>query len=256
AYHSYDEIDFSASPAKLKASGEPLREEVEKMSKSKKNVVSPDDIIARYGADAMRLYEMFMGDFEQPKPWDMRAVEGITRFLQKIWRLAEGVRAGKTVADGVHLRARHKTIQAVTERVENFKFNTAIAALMEFANLLSGGASRSDVETLALLLSPFAPHLAEEIWEAAGKKGYISAAAWPAADPAHLKDDSVEYPVQINGKLRDKLRAATTATEEEVLAAARALPKVQEFLKNQEVLKEIFIAGRMVSFVSRPQNGK
>jgi leucyl-tRNA synthetase len=250
AYHGYDEIDFSGKQAALKSTKEPLKEQVEKMSKSKKNVVSPDEIIEKHGADAMRLYEMFMGDFEQPKPWDMRAIEGITRFLQRVWRVA--TQAAGSAGQDAHAKVRHKTIQAVTERIETFKFNTAISALMEYTNaLVASPPAAEDRETLALLISPFAPHLAEEIWESLGRKTLISLEPWPKADPARLKEDTVEYPVQVNGKVRDRVQVAAGAAQDRVIAAAKDLAKVQEFLKGQEILKEIFIPGRMVSFVTR-----
>ena len=249
AYHGYNEIDFAGTP-KLKATREPLTELKEKMSKSKKNVISPDDVIGTHGADAMRLYEMFMGDFEAEKPWDMRTVEGVTRFLQKAWR----VLGAATPAGDPHARLRHRTIQSVTERVENFKFNTAISSLMEYVNALSGGAAVVDRETLALLLCPFAPHLAEEMWARLGKKTLASLAAWPRHDPALVKEDRVEIPVQINGKVKDRLTVAVDADPAAVLAAARALPKIHESLKTQKVLKEIHVPGRMVSFVTAPNS--
>ncbi|MBK9057796.1 MAG: leucine--tRNA ligase [Elusimicrobia bacterium] len=251
AYHGYDEIDFAGAAPKLKATGEVLTELKEKMSKSKKNVISPDDVIGPHGADAMRLYEMFMGDFEAEKPWDMRTVEGVTRFLQKAWRALDAA----TAAGDPHARLRHRTIRAVTERVENFKFNTAISALMEYVNALAGGATAADRETLALLLCPFAPHLAEEMWERLGKKSLASLAPWPRHDPSLVTEDRVEIPVQINGKLKDRLTVAVNAPPAEVLAAARALPKIRESLQSQKVIKEIHVPGRMVSFVTAPING-
>jgi leucyl-tRNA synthetase len=254
AYHSYDQIDFSSTEARLKSTGEPLQEQKEKMSKSKKNVVSPDEIIDKYGADAMRLYEMFMGDFEMPKPWDMRSIEGVSKFLQRVWRLFDEAKAD----DAAHAKLRHKTIRAVTERVEGFKFNTAIAALMEYVNALTAkGAGPSDLQTLALLIGPFAPHLAEELWERLGRRESVFRQAWPKEDHAFLKEDTLEFPVQINGKLKDRVVVPSNATQEEILAAAKSLPKVREILKGQEILKEILVPGRMVSFVARPHaNGK
>lgn len=248
AYHGYDEIDFSKSPARLKTTGEPLKDQVEKMSKSKKNVVSPDDIIARHGADAMRLYEMFMGDFEMPKPWDMRGVEGVTRFLQKVWRLLDA----KAPEGDPHRRLRHRTIQTVTDRIDAFKFNTAISALMEYVNALSAGAARADVETVVTLLSPFAPHLADEMWEKLGRSTFLLQESWPRAAAEFLVEDEVELPVQINGKVRDRLRVPVGAAAETVISRAKDLPRVQEALKTQNIVKEILVPGRMVSFVTRP----
>jgi leucyl-tRNA synthetase len=251
AYHSYDEIDFAGKPA-LKSTGEELREQKEKMSKSKKNVISPDDVIGPHGADAMRLYEMFMGDFEAEKPWDMRTVEGVTRFLQRVWRLSDAPRK----ADDSHERLRHRTIQAVTDRIENFKFNTAIASLMEYANTLTGGAVAADLEALALLLSPFAPHLAEEMWERLGRPGLACRRPWPKADAALLVESSVEYPVQINGKVKDRVTVPADAPPPAIVAAARGLPRIQELLQGQKILKEIHVPGRMISFVTAPAKGR
>jgi leucyl-tRNA synthetase len=212
----------------------------------------------------MRLYEMFMGDFELPKPWDMRAVEGINRFLMRVWRVQDKMtttgapsdKPGRPLAAAdPNQRLRHKTIQAVTERIENFKFNTAIAALMELTNALTVAATREDVEILMLLMSPFAPHLAEEMWSVLGHKESILRATWPKADPALLKSDSVEYPVQVNGKLRATLEIALTAKKEEVLLAAKELSKVREFLQGQAIVKEIWVPGKMVNFVTRPKTG-
>ncbi len=245
AYHSYDEIDFSKTPPVLKDTGEGVRELKEKMSKSKKNVISPDDVIDRHGADAMRLYEMFMGDFEAEKPWDMRTVEGVVRFLQKVWRLLDSPR----VAKEQHERIRHRTVHVVTDRIENFKFNTAIAALMEYLNALSAGVSDEDLHTLALLLSPFAPHLAEEMGERLGQRGFVSSQPWPKADPALVAENAVEYPVQINGRLRDRVSVPVGTGPAAVLSAAKALPRVKEALNGQTILKEIHVPGRMVNFV-------
>lgn len=248
AYHGYDEIDFSGPRPVLKAGGGALTELKEKMSKSKKNVISPDDVIAAHGADAMRLYEMFMGDFEAEKPWDTRTVEGVTRFLQKAWRTLEV----PSVDGDPHARLRHRTIQAVTERVDHFKFNTALSSLMEYVNALTSGAATADRETLVLLLCPFAPHLAEEMWERLGHTTLASVQGWPRAESALLREDRVELPVQVNGKVRDRVTVPAEATPETVVAAARALPKIADFLKSQRVVKEIHVPGRMVSFVTVP----
>jgi leucyl-tRNA synthetase len=147
------------------------------------------------------------------------------------------------------VKIRHRTIQAVTERTEVFKFNTAVSALMEFLNALSSGASREDLEVLTLLLSPYAPHLAEEIWEKSGREGGIQGWKWPVADPVHLKEDTVELPVQINGKLRDRVSVPADATAAAILSAAKGSPKTAEALKGALVLKEIVVPGKMVSFV-------
>src|SRR5262249_51164167 len=153
---------------------------VEKMSKTKLNVVNPDEVVARYGADGLRLYEMFMGDFEAAKPWDVRGIEGVARFLARAWRVVDEPKP----ADGdPNLRIRHATIKAVTDAIESFKFNTAVAALMEYVTALLVQATREDVETLAKLLSPLAPHLAEAIWERLGNAPFACTQAWPSYEP-------------------------------------------------------------------------
>lgn len=251
AYHAYEEVDFTKTPPVLKATGEELKELKEKMSKSKKNVISPDEVIDRHGADAMRLYEMFMGDFEAEKPWDMRTVEGVVRFLHKVWRLGESPRVSKEQNE----RIRHRTVHAVTERIEHFKFNTALAALMEYLNALSSGAAEEDLWAMAELLSPFAPHLAEEMGERLGGAGFVSGRPWPKADPALVAENTVEYPIQINGRLKDRLSVPVGTAPAAVLSAAKALPRVREALNGHTLVKEIHVPGRMVNFVVASQKG-
>jgi len=189
---------------------------------------------------------MFMGDFEAEKPWDTRTVDGVTRFLQKCWRVMDS----PVLLDDPHGRLRHKTIQAVTERLESFKFNTAISALMEYVNALSGGAGVDDREVLCRLLSPMAPHLAEEMWERLGKKGFVCCDVWPKFNPTFLVDEITEYPIQINGKLRERLVVRADSDEKTVVALAKALPRVQSFLVGQRIIKEVFVSKRMVSFLT------
>src|SRR5205814_2328626 len=170
-YHQHNEVTFRPDPATEEIhaflkTGEPVTTSIEKMAKSMLNGVNPEDVVAEYGADVLRLYEMFMGDFELPKPWDPRAIEGQSRFLRRIWRLVE---EGPRAADDPHLRLRHKTIKKVTSDLENLKFNTAIAALMEYVNaLVATPPSREDLATLIRLIGPFAPHLGDEAWERLG----------------------------------------------------------------------------------------
>ena len=166
------------------------------------------------------------------------------------WRA--GVAIPSVPADK-NLKVRHRTIQAVTERTEGFKFNTAISALMEYVNALSGGVSREDVEVLALLLSPYAPHLSEELWAGLGHKNSLLREKWPVADPALLREDSVELPVQINGKVKGRVTVPAGATAAQTLAAAKALPKIAEALKGAQIMKEIVVPGKMVSFAVKPR---
>jgi len=201
-YHEFDEVERRGATVYLKSTGEKLDVSSEKMSKSKLNGVNPDDVVALHGADALRLYEMFMGDFEQAKPWDPRAIEGMSRFLRRVLRLVEKFASGDVPADDPHLRARHRAIKKVTSDLEAMKFNTAIAALMEFANeIVKPGATREDIITLIKLIAPFAPHLADEAWEKIGGQGFVIQAEWPQYTAAFTSDTEVTLAVQVNGKL-------------------------------------------------------
>jgi leucyl-tRNA synthetase len=231
-----------------------------KMSKSRGNVVNPDGIIARYGADAFRLYEMFLGPLEQVKPWNTRGVEGTHRFLNRVWRLIAGADAdegGNTpaVADAAptreQQRAVHQAIAKVTEDIEAMRFNTGVAALMELTNAMYKWQQvpRASVETLVLLLAPLAPHLAEELWQRLGHNESLAYHAWPIADPALLKADVLEIPVQVNGKVRGKILVPAEAQESEVIEIAKADQNVGKHLAGQSVKRAIYVRGRIVNFV-------
>ncbi len=231
-----------------------------KMSKARGNVVNPDEIVARYGADAFRLYEMFMGPLEQVKPWNTRGVEGTHRFLNRVWRLVAGAEAGDAgnapaLADEEPTRAQqravHQTIAKVTEDIEAMRFNTAISALMELTNAAYKWPSmpRAAAETLVLLLSPLAPHLAEELWQRLGHSESLAYHAWPAADSTLLKADVLEIPVQVNGKVRGKISVPAEAQESEVIEIARADQNVGKHLAGQSVKRAIYVPGRIVNFV-------
>jgi leucyl-tRNA synthetase len=194
-------MDFSKTPPGIKSTGAPLRELKEKMSKSKKNVISPDDVIDRHGADAMRLYEMFMGDFEAEKPWDMRTVEGVVRFLQKVWRLWDVPRVSKDKNE----RARHRTVHAVTERIENFKFNTAIAALMEYANALVSRERLRRIWKPWLCSSRRLPRIWRKRWGTVGAEGVFVGQPWPKADPALVAENTWNIPSKSTANLKDRL---------------------------------------------------
>jgi leucyl-tRNA synthetase len=219
------------------------------MSKSKKNVVNPDVVLKRYGADSFRLYEMFMGPFEQAKPWDMRSIEGVHRFLKRAFALIndlEAAAAGEGLAP-----LRHRTIKKVGEDIEAFGFNTAISALMIYLNALSAEATpaRVDVETFLTLLNPFAPHLTEELWEKLGNKDLLCRRPWPAWDAKHLVDTTIEYPVQVNGKLKATFVIAADAAEEAVKAAALGHEKVKAAIDGKQVVKVILVPKKLVSLV-------
>jgi leucyl-tRNA synthetase len=250
-YHAFDEVEYRGAAVHLKATGEALEVSVEKMSKSALNGINPDDVVATHGADALRLYEMFMGDFEQPKPWDPRAIEGMTRFLRRVWRLVETLAGGAGAAGDPHQRLRHKTIKKVTGDIAAMKFNTAIAALMEYVNeIAKAGATREDLLTLVKLLGPFVPHLADEAWEMLGEHGFVLAAQWPQHDEALASDEEVTLAVQVNGKVRGTLRLARGSPETEVRALALALPSVARHLEQRTVKKLVVVPDRIVSVVT------
>jgi leucyl-tRNA synthetase len=237
-----------------------------KMSKSRGNVINPDDVVAEYGADSLRLYEMFMGPLEATKPWSMRGVEGVYRFLNRVWRLAiddrsEEVKLHEAVQDvepsKETTRLLHQTIKRVTEDLDKLSFNTAIAAMMEFTNHLTPQAvrPRSTLKTFTLLLSPFAPHLAEELWNALNRKDSKSSPTslayepWPAYDESLLKADEVEIPVQINGKLRTKLVVPAETDKDALEKIALADEKVRALIEGKTIKKVIALPGKLVNIV-------
>ena len=215
---------------------------------------------SEYGADSLRLYEMFMGPLEAVKPWSMDGVSGVAGFLDRVWRMiiddrAEEVRLNAAVAEieptAEQNRVLHKTIQAVTRDIEQMSFNTAIARMMEFTNYFFKVRERpkAAMERFVLLLSPFAPHLAEELWQAVGPRPDAGLRAWPEFDEALLKEDTIEIPVQINGKLRGRIVVAAGADQAALEAAARADEKIAELLAGKTIVKTIVVPGRMVNFV-------
>lgn len=239
---------------------DPETGKAEKMSKSRGNVINPDDVVREYGADALRLYEMFMGPLEQVKPWSMKGVEGVYRFLGRVWRMviddrAEDVTLHESVNEGDptedQLRTLHKTIKAVTDDIEKLSFNTAISRMMEFTNFMSHEDSRpkSVLQPFVLLLSPFAPHLAEELWAVLGNADTLAYEPWPTYDEALLVEDTIELPIQIKGKLKAKIQVANGLNKDETQAAAEADPAVQKILEGKTVVKVIAVPGRMVNFV-------
>eukprot|EP00741_Cyanophora_paradoxa_P005263 tig00000865_g5102.t1 len=228
-----------------------------KMSKSRGNVVNPDHVVAEYGADSLRLYEMFMGPLEQVKTWSMKGVEGVFRFLNRTWRLyMEGGALSPRVAEAEptreQLRLLHQTIKKVTEEIDSMRFNTGISAMMEFVNAATKWETRprAVMQPFVLLLAPYAPHIAEELWHALGNKGSLAYAPWPEVDEQYLQADTINVVVQVNGKLRAQLQVSPTAGKEEVLAAAKAEPNVAKFLDGKAIKKEVFVPGKLVNFVA------
>ena len=233
---------------KLHNQGMILGEDGEKMSKSRGNVINPDDVVKEYGADSLRLYEMFLGPLEQQKPWNTRGVEGVYRFLQKVWRLVQRELAEKQDADVE--KARHKMIKKVTEDIKNFRFNTAISAMMIFTNeMQSKSATCEDIEALLKCLSPFAPHLAEEIWQNFGHDGLICSEKWPTYDESKTIDKTIQIVVQVNGKLRAKLVSELNADKDELLKMAKNDEHVQKWLERKTIIKEIFVPNKLINFV-------
>jgi leucyl-tRNA synthetase len=245
---------------KLVNQGMILGENNEKMSKSRGNVINPDAIVAEYGADSLRLYEMFMGPLEAAKPWNMQGVNGVYGFLNRVWRLIIDDRADTTQLNAAVVdrppnaeenRVLHQTIQAVTADIQNLAFNTAISRMMEFTNHFTTASDRPRevLEKFVLLLSPFAPHIAEELWQALGHSGTLAREPWPEFDPSLAKEDTVEVPLQINGKLRSKISVPTGADSAQIEAAARADVRVKEFIAGKQIVKVIVVPGRLVNFV-------
>lgn len=236
----------------------------QKMSKSRGNVVTPDSVITDYGADSLRLYEMFMGPLEQMKPWSEKGVEGVYRFLARVWRLGmeedqEGNWRRSSSLDEIPLtpsqaKVVHFTIKKVTADVEALAFNTAISQMMVMTNEFVNVSPRplEALRILLRLLSPFAPHLSEELWKRVGFEGFASREPWPVHDESLLVESEVEMPVQVNGKLRDRILVAVTASREEIEAAALASPKVAESLRGQTVVKIVLVPKKLVNVVVRP----
>jgi leucyl-tRNA synthetase len=257
---SEEQVEKRKGRAFLKGTDLELVGKAEKMSKSRGNVVNPDHVVRQYGADSLRLYEMFMGPLEAVKPWSMQGVEGVSRFLNRAWRMiidedAETIRLHASVSDAApsdeQLRVLHKTIQVVTEDIENLRFNTALARLMEFVNFFTGQLTRprACLEPFVLLLSPLAPHIAEELWAALGHDRTLAYEPWPAFDPRFTREDSKELPVQINGKVRSRIVVAADATPDQIEAAARGDAKIQDLLEGKTIKKVIVVPGKLVNIV-------
>lgn len=246
---------------KLVNQGMILGEDSQKMSKARGNVVNPDEIVTEYGADSLRLYEMFMGPLEAVKPWNTKGVEGVYRFLNRAWRMIVDERAEKlalasqVVEDAPtadQTRLLHQTIRGVTDDLQHMRFNTAIAKLMEFTNAFAtlDRRPRSLMEPFVLLLAPFAPHAAEEMWQALGKGPTLAYEPWPKFDPALCQETEVEVAVQINGKIKSKIMADADAPDAELLATAKAEPKTAELLQGKTIVKEIVVSSRKGKLIS------
>ena len=245
-------VDCKEPYKKRTSHGMILGENGEKMSKSRGNVVNPDDIVREYGADTMRLYEMFIGDFEKSAPWSPASIKGCKRFLDRIWNLQDVVMDGdgyRPELEGVL----HKTIKKVSEDIENLKFNTAIAAMMALLNEFAdaGSVTRGELRTLLILLNPFAPHITEEMYERLGYPGMLNEQEWVSYDESKCKDDTIEIVAQVNGKIKTKLTVAADIGKEDAIALAKAESKVQEAVAGKTVVKEVYVPGKLVNLVVR-----
>ena len=227
---------------------------VEKMSKSMYNVVNPDEICDRYGADTLRLYEMFLGPVEQSKPWDTKGIDGVNRFLKKFWRLFFD-RDAWLVTDGkaspAELKVLHKLIGKEQEDIENFSFNTTVSAFMIAVNELGAMkcSKREILEPMVVLLSPFAPHIAEELWHRLGHEDSVTYARFPEFVPALAADDTVTYPVQFNGKMRFTVELPKSAGPAEVEAAVRGMEQTSRWTEGKSIVKVIVVPGRIINIV-------
>lgn len=257
-----DEVEKKGEGFVLKGTGVKVEARAHKMSKSRGNVINPDRIIDQYGADSLRLYEMFMGPLEQVKPWSTKGVEGVNRFLNRVWRLLVDEETGElkeTVQDSdpgkKHLKVLHEAIQKVTEDIEELRFNTAISALMIFSNEANQWeiVPKEIAEQFVIILSPFAPHLAEELWRLLGHENSIAYEDWPEFNAEFLKEDTIQYPVQVNGKVRGQIsvQAEEAQNKEHVLKLAKEEENVMKYLSDGNLVKEIFVPGKIINLVVR-----
>ncbi len=227
-----------------------LGENGEKMSKSRGNVVNPDDIVNEYGADTMRLYEMFIGDFEKAAPWNSASIKGCRRFVERVWNLQDIVSDENGIREKLEASF-HKTIKKVTEDIDNLKANTAIAALMSLLNEIydSGSITKDEYKIFTLLLNPFAPHVTEEIWEVMSFGGTVTDQKWPEYDEEKCKENSIEIVAQINGKVRTKLVVPADISAEDAVALAKEDEKIKEATEGKTIVKELYVKGRLVNIV-------
>ena len=247
--HDINTLHCDEPYAKRTSHGMILGENGEKMSKSRGNVVNPDDIVRDYGADTMRLYEMFIGDFEQAAPWNPQSIKGCKRFLERFMNLVD-IADGEGVTPELE-KHMHKLIKKVTADIDGMKFNTAIAAMMATVNTIVdlGKITKTELRTFAKILSPFAPHIAEEVYALLGGEGLVSLAKWPEFDEAKCVDDTVEMPVQVCGKVRSVITVSKAASKEEILASAKSDEKVKAAIDGKTLVKEIVVPGKIINIV-------
>ena len=242
-------VPFPEPYHKRTSHGMILGEGGEKMSKSRGNVVNPNDVVAQYGADTMRMYIMFIGDFEKAAAWSDNAVKGCKRFLDRIWNLADQVKAGETYSKDNEALV-HKTIKKVSDDIENMKFNTAIAALMTLTNqFYDKGVNRAEFQTLLLLLSPFVPHIVEELWERFGLEGMACTSSWPAYDESKTIASEVTIAVQVGGKLKATVTVPMNSDQEAVLEVVKAEPKIAKLMEGKNLVKVIHVPNKLMNLI-------
>ncbi len=250
--YDLDLVPTSEPYAKRTAQGLILGPDGEKMSKSRGNVVDPNDVVDVYGADVLRLYVLFMGDYEKAAPWSESSVKGCKRFVDRIWALQDKVTDSDSYSDALRSKM-HKTIKKVSEDIEAMKFNTAIAAMMTLLNDIydAGSITKKEFRDLLILLYPFAPHISEELYQVIGCEGVLSEQEWVTYDEGQCVDDTIEIVVQINGKVRAKLEIPADAEKDAVLAQAAAEPKVSEAIAGKTIIKQIYVPKKLVNFVAK-----
>ncbi len=248
--YDIDAVPYKEPYMRRTSHGMILGEDGQKMSKSRGNVINPDDVVRQYGADTLRLYEMFIGDFEKTAPWSPSSIRGCKKFLDRVWALQEILTDGDSYRPEL-TSAFHKTIKKVSEDIESLKFNTAIAAMMKLINDIyaTGSINRAEYRTLVILLNPFAPHLTEEIYEICNFGGVLNEQEWAKYDESLCVDETVEIVVQINGKVKTKLNIAVGAEKDAVLAQALAEPRIAEATAGKTLVKQIYVQNKLVNFV-------
>ncbi len=248
--YDIDAVPYKEPYMRRTSHGMILGEDGQKMSKSRGNVINPDDVIRQYGADTLRMYEMFVGDFEKTAPWSTNSIKGCKRFLDRVWALQDILVDGDEYRPEL-LSAFHKTIKKVSEDIESLKFNTAIASMMALVNDIyaTGSINHAEYRTLVILLNPFAPHMTEEIYEACNFGGVLNQQKWCEYDEKLCQDETVEIVVQVNGKLRSRIQIPVNAEKDAVLAQAMAEPKVAEVTQGKTVVKQIYVQNKLVNFV-------
>ncbi len=251
-YYYPKDVEQRANQWYVKGTDTKVSTQVEKMSKSRYNVVNPDDVIRDYGADSMRLYEMFMGPIEAEKPWAYDGINGVNRFIKRVWNLFETPGKIAETGDKELTKLMHKTIKGITEDMDRLSFNTATAKLMEFVNACykaTEPVSKADMESFVLMLAPQAPHVAEELWEKLGHTETLTLVPWPKYDEALTQSNTVDVVVQVMGKKRSIITVEKDADKDTVLAIARSAENTAPYLEGKQILKEIYVPGRLVNFV-------